>query len=265
LLSLFNRVSLSAAIVAVSVLAHLGFVGAIVFAERRHLPTSGLQAMDVDLVPPEELEPKKEEPPKPPEAPKPPERLKPPEPPKQAELKPPEPVKQSLPPPAQSLPPKPRAGAAGPKSDAGPEPDQAAPPPESKQAAKPPAKPDIPQGGPAGEGKSKLTPEEIAALRAQIQKCWKLPVGIPGIMGLEVILRVSFGPKGQLAGQPVLLQAPASERGPMLVGIAMNALQGCYPYTLPPAKYADWKTLDLKFTATGMVGLGVVPKLPKRS
>jgi hypothetical protein len=257
LLSLLNRVSLSAAIVAVSVLAHLGFVGAIVFAERRHLPTSGLQAMDVDLVPPEELEPKKEEPPKPPEA------LKPPEPPKQAELKPPEPVKQSLPQPAQSLPPKPQAGAAGPKSEAA-QPEQT-PQPEPKQAARPPAKPDMPLGGPAGEGKSKLTPEEIASLRAQIQKCWKLPVGIPGIMGLEVILRVSFGSKGQLAGAPVLLQAPASERGPMLVGIAMNALQGCYPYKLPPAKYADWKTLDLKFTATGMVGLGVVPKLPKRS
>ena len=122
----------------------------------------------------------------------------------------------------------------------------------------------MPPGGPAGEGKSKLTPEEIAALRAQIQKCWKLPVGIPGMIGLEVVLRVPFGPKGQLAGAPVLLQAPASERGPMLVGIAMNALQGCHPYRLPPSKYADWKTLDLKFSATGMVGLGVVPKLPKR-
>lgn len=257
MLLLLNRVSVSAAIVAVSAFAHLGFVGAIVFAERRHLPTSELRAMDVDLVPPEEL-PKAVEPPKPPEA------LKPPEPPKQAELKPPEPVKQSLPQPSQSLPPKPQAGAAGPKSEAA-EPEQTPPPPEPKQAARPPAKPDTPQGGPAGEGKSKLTPEEIASLRAQIQKCWKLPVGIPGMLGLEVVLRVSFGSKGQLAGAPVLLQAPASERGPMLVGIAMNALQGCYPYKLPPAKYADWKTLDLKFNATGMVGLGVAPKLPKRA
>jgi hypothetical protein len=44
----------------------------------------------------------------------------------------------------------------------------------------------------------------------------------------------------------------------------MNALKGCYPYKLPPAKYADWKTLDLKFTATGMAGLGAPQKLPKR-
>ena len=260
MLSLLNRVSLSAAIIAVSVLVHLGFVGAIVFAERRHLPPSGLQAMDVDLVPPEELKPKKEEPPKPPEP------LKLPEPPKQADLKPPEPVKQSLPPPAQSLPPKPQAGSGEPKSETAGDPEQAAAPPsEPKQAAMPPPKPDMPQGGPAGEGKSKLTPEEIASLRAQIQKCWKLPVGIPGMLGLEVVLRVSFGSKGQLAGAPVLLQAPASERGPMLVGIAMNALQGCYPYKLPPAKYADWKTLDLKFNATGMLGLAPPVKLPKRA
>ena len=75
---------------------------------------------------------------------------------------------------------------------------------------------------------------------------------------------MSFGPKGQVVGSPVLLQAPASERGPVLVGIAMNALQGCFPYKLPAAKYADWRTLDLKFTATGMAGLAPPPKLPKK-
>ena len=249
MLLLLNRVSLSTAIIAVSVLVHLGFVGAIVFAERRVLPQSELRSIDVDIVKPEELEPKKEEPPKPPELPKQAEK-QPPELPKQ------EPVKQQ--PAKQDLPkPPPKSASANPQDK------DEAPSPQEAPPQKPVATPDTPQGGPAGEGKSKLTPEEIAALRAQIQKCWKLPVGIPGIVGLDVILRVSFGPKGQLAGEPVLLQAPASERGPLLVGIAMNALKDCYPYKLPPAKYADWKTLDLKFTATGMVGLGVVPKLPK--
>lgn len=233
---LLNRVSFSAAIIAVSVLVHLGFVGAIVFAERRHLPPSELRAIDVNLVRPEELEPKREEPPRPPE------------PPKQAEQKPPQPARPEAP---VSRPDAKSAKAAPERSD---------PPPEQA------AKPDTPQGGPAGEGKSKLTPEEIASLRAQIQKCWKLPVGMPGIAGLEVVLRVPFGSRGQLAGEPMLLQAPASERGPMLVGIAMNALKDCYPFKLPAAKYADWKTLDLKFTATGMAGIAPTPKsLPKKS
>jgi hypothetical protein len=235
---LLNRISVSAAIIAVSVAVHLGFVGAIVLAERRQLPPSELSAIDVDLVRPEELEPKKIEPPK----------VEPPkvEPPKQVEQKPE--------PPAQKEPPKPPVKTA-----------KAAPPEPAEEPEEKPAKPDVPSGGPPSEGKSKLTPEEIASLRAQIQKCWKLPVGIPGIMGLEIVIRVPFGPKGQLAGEPVLLQAPASERGPLLVGIAMEALRECYPYKLPPAKYADWKVLDLKFSATGMMGLGSVPKnLPKR-
>ncbi|HWV53383.1 hypothetical protein [Pseudorhodoplanes sp.] len=234
-----------------SIAVHVGFVGAIVLADRRHLPPSDLQSMDVDLVKPEDLAPKQVEPPKPPE------------PPKQAELKPPEPPKQKAPPKSEA--PKSEQLRSEPaKTARAPDPDQAESPPEPKPAAKP-VKPDSPQGGPAGEGKSKLTPEEIASLRAQIQKCWKLPVGIPGIVGLEVILRVPFGSKGQLSGEPVLLQAPASERGPLLVGIAMNALKGCYPYSLPPAKYADWKTLDLKFTATGMAGLGTVQRTPAQA
>jgi hypothetical protein len=244
---LLNRISFSAAIIAVSIMVHLGFIGAIVFAERRGLPPSGLKAIDVDLVKAEDLEPNKPEPPKP-------------EAPKVAEVKPPEPPKQA---PQKPEPPK-KDAAKSAKAD--PAPEQAEPPqPEASPPDGKPARPDMPQGGPAGEGKSKLTPDEVAALRAQIQKCWKLPVGIPGVLGLEVVIRVGLGSKGQLAGEPVLLQAPAHERGPLLVGIAMNALKQCYPFKLPPAKYADWKTLDLKFTATGMAGIAPPPKnLPKR-
>lgn len=230
---LLNRISVSAAIIAVSIMVHLGFISAIVFAERRDLPRSELRSINVDLIKPEELEPEKEKPPEPPE------------PPKQAEQKAAEPAKSEATP-ARSA----KAVSPG-RSEASP-------------SEAPDAKSDTPQGGPAGEGKSKLTPEEIAGLRAQIQKCWKLPVGIPGIIGLEVVIRVSFGPKGQLAGEPVLLQAPAHERGPLLVGIALNALKGCYPFKLPPAKYADWRTLDLKFAATGMAGVAPAPKLPKK-
>jgi hypothetical protein len=247
---LLNRISFSAAIIAASVLVHLGFVGAIVFAERRQLPPSELRSIDVDLVRPEELEPKKDEPPK---------AAEPPEQPKQSEKKP-EPAKQPEPKKAEPAKKEPQVSKPTKSAKAAPSEDSESEPPPREEK---PAKPDIPQGGPAGEGKSKLTPEEIASLRAQIQKCWKLPVGIPGIMGLEVVLRVPFGSKGQLAGDPVLLQAPAHERGPMLVGIALSALKGCYPFQLPAAKYADWKSLDLKFNATGMMGIAPPPKLPK--
>jgi hypothetical protein len=243
---LLNRISFGAAIIAVSVMVHLGFIGAIVFAERRGLPPSQLKSIDVDLVKPEDIEPKKPDVPKQ-EAPKAP---------AMAEAKP-ESAKQQ----------QQKAELPNTKSArAAPAPGSMTAEPEASPADETPASPDIAPGGPPSDVKSKLTPEEIAVLRAQIQKCWKLPVGIPGIIGLEVVIRVGFGAKGQLAGEPVLLQAPAHERGPLLVGIAMTALKECYPFRLPAAKYADWKTLDLKFTATGLSGIAPPPRnLPKKS
>ena len=131
---LLNRISFSAAIIAVSILVHLGFVGAIVFAERRKLPPSDLRSIDVDIVRPEELEPRKEEPPKPPELPKHTEQTL-------AAQKPTAPSLKKEPPVSKPAPPQ----------------EDDPPPPEQKQAARP----EMPQGGPVGEGKSKLTPEEI--------------------------------------------------------------------------------------------------------
>ncbi len=269
--STLSRIAFSTAVLLASVLVHLGLFGVIVLADRRIPLNSEAKPIDVELVKQDELPPKPEplkaEPPKP-------------EPPK------PEPPKLDLPQPALSKPEAPKSEALKPVEQqiaaAPPLPPPPAPMPsgqasrpqelETKSAkAEPQAPPDQPDrvekpagisGGPASESKSKLTPEDIAALRAQIQKCWKLPVGIPGVLGLELIIRTSFGPKGQLLGEPVILKAPASERGPLLAGIAMNALKDCAPYQMPAAKYKDWKVLDLRFLATGMTGLGVAPKLP---
>lgn len=226
-----------------SVLLHLGLLGVILWAERRGATASETEAMEVELVQPPE--PPKAEPPKPepnPTQPKP----EPPkieaakaEPPKPAEQKPPEPAAQ----PSQPEQPPAQSAKALP-------PDQPPAPPEK------PVQPQGPSGGPS-ESKSKLTPEEIAAFRAQVQKCWTLPVGVPNAMKLEAVLRVSLARNGALAAGPELLKANASAGGPVLVGIAMKALRECAPYrSLPAAKYNDWKVLDLRFLATGMTGLG---------
>ena len=228
-----TRITLPVAVLLASVLLHLGLFGVMVFAERRELASSQTQTIDVELVRADEIPPEPEKP----EADKPePEKLKIPEPeiPKPDVPKPDTKANASPPPELASAPaPSPAAPAA--PSGTEPQPDSA----ETKSdATEPPAKPALSSGGPAGEGMSKLTPEEIAALRAQVQKCWQLPVGMPGVLGLEVVIRVAFGPKGQVMGEPVLLQAPASERGPLLVGIAMRALSECGPYRMPSAKYA---------------------------
>ena len=276
--SLLSRLTFSTAVLLASVLVHLGLFGVIVLADRRTPLLSETQPVEVELVKQDEVpEPPKPEPPKA-EPPK-PESFKPeppkPEPPK-AELPKPELPKPELPKTETPKPAEQQMAAAPPlpPPPAPMPPGQASRPQEleSKSAkAEPQAPPDKPDrvekpagisGGAPSESKSKLTPEDIAALRAQVQKCWKLPVGIPGVLGLELIIRTSFGPKGQLVGEPVILKAPASERGPLLAGIAMNALKDCAPYTMPAAKYKDWKVLDLRFLATGMTGLGVAPRVP---
>jgi outer membrane biosynthesis protein TonB len=260
------RVALTASILLVSVLLHLGLLGVIVLAERRGTTTAERDAIEVELVTaPEMPEPPKPEPPKveppKPEPPKP--ELPNPEPQKQAEQPKPEPK------PAEQPKPEPQAAPAPPPKPAEQPPVSTArvSPQDQPQAAEPESKPPAPSEGPSGgpsESKSKLTPEEIAAFRAQVQRCWTLPLGLPDAMKLEAILRVRLERNGALSSSPELLKANASAGGPVLVGIAMKALQECGPYrVLPVTKYAEWRVLDLRFLATGMTGLGAAQAPPR--
>ncbi len=251
---LVSRVIVPVAILLASVLLHLGLLGMIVLAGRHGPTTQEIPAIEVELV----SAPETPEPPKP-ELPK-PEPLKP-EPPK-PELPKPEAPKPEA---SKAEPPKPAEpeAKAEAKPEAQPEPQQvpppemAAAPQDQPQVPEPPAKPVGPSGGPASDSKAKLTPEELAAFRAQVQKCWTLPVGLPDAMRLEAVLRVSLARNGAITAGPELLRANASAGGPVLVGIAMKALRECGPYrSLPAAKYNEWKVLDLRFLATGMAGLG---------
>lgn len=100
-----------------------------------------------------------------------------------------------------------------------------------------------------------LSADDIAALRAHLQRCWKLPPDIADAPKLRVVLRVSLRPNGALSGTPMLIEAPASAKGPALVSAAMKALRECQPYAfLPAAKYQEWKLLDLSFSPLGLAG-----------
>ncbi len=253
----FTRSAFAVAVLAASVFIHLGLLGMIVMAERRGLAKPEVDIVEVEMVKPDEVpvEPKQEEPKKK-EAFKldMPELQKPWQQQLQQQQKQPQQkaASQSRPDP-KSQPQSARAPQEAP-------PDEAPPTPEEKPAT--------PSGGPPSETKAKLSAEEIAAFRAEIQRCWELPVGIPDAMKLEVVLRVALSRKGTLFVPPELLKGPASVHGPRLVGIAMKALQQCAPYrSLPSAKHNEWKVLDLRFLATGMAGLDStrvdVSKLPR--
>jgi hypothetical protein len=89
----------------------------------------------------------------------------------------------------------------------------------------------------------------IAAFRRHLKTCSKLPASLSGVDDVKVKLRVLMTPDGRLAAEPILIEASASMKGPLLMQGAIRALQACQPYAMLPAdRYGEWKVLDLSFT-----------------
>ncbi len=95
----------------------------------------------------------------------------------------------------------------------------------------------------------------VAAFRRHLRSCSKLGAGLNGADDVKVKLRVFMGQDGKLAAEPVLIEASASMKGPLLMQSAIAALQACQPYAmLPVDRYGEWKVLDLSFTPQDFAG-----------
>jgi len=89
----------------------------------------------------------------------------------------------------------------------------------------------------------------IAEFRRHLKTCSTLPKEIAASDKVAIKLRVQMAPDGRLAAEPLLIEASASMKGPLLMQSAISALQSCQPYAMLPAdKYNEWKVLDLSFT-----------------
>jgi hypothetical protein len=89
----------------------------------------------------------------------------------------------------------------------------------------------------------------VAEFRRHLRTCSKLPADLKASDDVKVKLRVFMTPDGRLATDPVLIEASASMKGPLLMQGAISALQACQPYAmLPVDRYGEWKVLDLSFT-----------------
>jgi hypothetical protein len=89
----------------------------------------------------------------------------------------------------------------------------------------------------------------IAEFRRHLKTCSKLPTSLSGADDVKVKLRVLMTPDGRLAAEPILIEASASMKGPLLMQSAIRALSACQPYAmLPVDRYGEWKVLDLNFT-----------------
>jgi hypothetical protein len=89
----------------------------------------------------------------------------------------------------------------------------------------------------------------VAEFRRHLSSCLKLPPSIAASDPIKIKLRVLMTPERRLAAEPILIEASASAKGPLLMQSAVAALEACQPYPMLPAdRYGEWKVLDLSFT-----------------
>jgi hypothetical protein len=95
----------------------------------------------------------------------------------------------------------------------------------------------------------------VAEFRRKVRTCSKLPASVAASDKIRIKLRVQMTPEGRLAADPILIEASASAKGPLLMQSAISALTACQPYAMLPAdKYREWKVLDLSFTPQDLGG-----------
>lgn len=108
--------------------------------------------------------------------------------------------------------------------------------------------------GPATEA-ADISSSVVAEFRRHLKTCSKLPASLATSDDVKVKLRVLLTPDGRLAADPILIEASASMKGPLLMQGAIRALQACQPYAMLPAdRYGEWKVLDLGFTPQDFSG-----------
>ncbi|MFB9265637.1 hypothetical protein ACFFWD_21210 [Bradyrhizobium erythrophlei] len=262
-----------------SVIAHLLLVALIVlYSEVHQFGPVAADTVAVEIVTPQDIAEIKAEP-SPTPTPEPdlsaldkPAQPVPPEPAAQTSAAPPQPQKQATPPAPQPSPAPQRTATAQPQ----PQPDP--PPPQPPAYAQP--QPDLsvkyhvmlglppelpvpavsaPARSAGEEGKdnfdaaateaANVGSSVVAEFRRHLKTCLKLPATLSSGDDVRVKLRVFMKPDGKLASEPLLIEASASAKGPVLMRSATSALQACQPYAmLPRDRYGEWKVLDLDFT-----------------
>jgi outer membrane biosynthesis protein TonB len=94
-----------------------------------------------------------------------------------------------------------------------------------------------------------LSSTVIAEFRRHLKTCSRLPAELSPSDKVMIKLRLLMTPQGRLARDPILIEASASAKGPLLMQGAIAALKACQPYDMLPAdRYGEWKIIDLSFT-----------------
>ncbi len=98
-----------------------------------------------------------------------------------------------------------------------------------------------------------LSMNELAALRARLQECWTVPVGVADARDLQIQVRIQFRRDGSLAAEPALLNRGHHPAFQVAAESALRAVKKCAPYSfMPVAKYEAWKDVEVTFDPRDM-------------
>ena len=87
---------------------------------------------------------------------------------------------------------------------------------------------------------AKLERSSVDALRERIKSCAPLPAGVSPSDRLSLVIRIALKPDGRLAGQPSLIEASASPKGPAVLQSLFAGFAKCQPFNMLPAdKYQE--------------------------
>lgn len=96
-----------------------------------------------------------------------------------------------------------------------------------------------------------MSQSELDALRAQVQRCWNIPVGWTDPAQVTVTVRFKLNQDGTVNGTPSVQQFPASQYGQVAAESAVRAVLQCGPYQLPAEKYDQWSEVQMRFSPQG--------------
>ena len=99
----------------------------------------------------------------------------------------------------------------------------------------------------------------MAALSAQLARCWSLPAAAKDAQDLVVDIDVTVNPDRTLAGPPVIDDQGRMSSDPVFRAAAMAATRAlrnpeCSPLELPPEKYQEWQSMTIHFDPKEMLG-----------
>ena len=102
-----------------------------------------------------------------------------------------------------------------------------------------------------------LTITQEDAIKAQIFKCWNIPLGLPFDEDLTVRIKLKLKPDGSIMSSEIMDHARMNRPGQgfykVLAESALRAVKLCDPLKMPTTGYNKWKDLQLNFDAKEML------------